>query len=251
MQTQPVKFIAIMAHSTPAEASAYQAKNSVVMPIFADNLGLMQKRYGFEISLKNIHQTRVLSPTGTLVGAEMTKDALEKLIADHKAAWKYKGDKPHPNLVATLDLLEVSQHAAAARLLAPLRRSGNKPLAEAANKLHEVLTEEGEAWKAEAEKEAESDPIKTYDLYTQIATVFPNSELSKSTADAWKKLGADKAVKNELAARKAFAQVQAAFPKSTQAQKATLLKLCQDIVQKYGDSPTAEKVNKLVGELGG
>jgi hypothetical protein len=66
-QHKPVKFLAVLANATLTEASAYQIKNRLMMPIYPDSLGLMQKRYGFKISLSNIWQFRVVGPDGKVI----------------------------------------------------------------------------------------------------------------------------------------------------------------------------------------
>ena len=58
-QDKPVKFIGVMVHGTVASAVlGYQSQTGLALPVFADNLNLMQKRYGFQISLNNPWQNR-------------------------------------------------------------------------------------------------------------------------------------------------------------------------------------------------
>ena len=98
-------------------------------------------------------------------------------------------------------------------------KSINKELAKSANQLYEDVKKEGEDWKTSAEAAVESDPVKAYDLYTDVATAFAGDELGKSVAAPLKKLAKDKAVVAELAARKAFAQYLTAAGKLPPQQK--------------------------------
>ena len=77
----------------------------------------------------------------------------------------------------------------------PLRRSPKKPVAEAAEKAFQKLKEVAGEWKAEAA--AESDPVKAYDLYTRITTLFANDPLAKDAASPRQKLTSAKPVQAE------------------------------------------------------
>ena len=60
-------FFAVAAGDTLADAKEYVGETRMAMPAFADALSLMEARYGQQISLSNIHQTRVIDPTGKIV----------------------------------------------------------------------------------------------------------------------------------------------------------------------------------------
>jgi hypothetical protein len=248
-QDKPVKFFAVMAHSSVGDAAGYQSKNGLTMPIFADNLGLMQKRYGTEISLKNIWQYRVVGADGKIVGYDMSKEGVEKAVESTKAHWKYRGEKDDPKLLPALDQLEAAQYAAGGKLLTPLRKSTNKGVAEAANKVYDTLKTEGEEWKAEAEKGAEEEPVKAYDLYGKLSLVFANDALGKDAAEARKKLAANKAVAAELAARKAYDPIAGGIARLTPDQKKVLAQQLQTFLKKHKDTPTGEKADTLLKEI--
>lgn len=250
MKGKPVQFLAIAANVGQAEAAAYQQQTQLAMPVFADSLGVMQKRYGQQISLQNIWQFRVVAPDGKVVGYEMTKEALDKALDKVKVEWKYKEGGYDAKLDAVVDAFEWGNYAQGLKTLAPFRKSLNKNLAESAGKLYEAVKTQGEAWKAEAEGLVESEPVKAYDLYVKISTAFAGDELGKSVAEPLKKLAANKAVLAELAARKAFTQYTASAAKMTPAQKPAAIKLLQDIIKKHKDTPTADKAATLAKELG-
>ena len=98
---RPVKFIAVGASDSMMEVSTYGRQTGLAMPIFADNLGIMEKRYGQKISLNNILQVRVISPEGKVVGLRMDAEEIGK--AAEKATWKYKGDDYHAKLNPAID----------------------------------------------------------------------------------------------------------------------------------------------------
>lgn len=250
LKDKPVKFLAIGANMTSAECAAYQQQTGLAMPIFADSLGLMQKRYGQQISLQNIWQIRILSADGKVAGLNFTKEEVEKALGQVKTEWKYKGETYEAKLDPALDSFEWGLYPQGMKLLAPLRKSTNKALAESAKKLFDAVKKEGEEWKAEADKLAEAEPVKAYDLYSKVATVFAGDELGKSVAEPLKKLTATKPVSADLAARKSFAPFAAMTGKATPAQKPAALKFCQDAAKKYSGTPTGDKADSLAAELG-
>jgi hypothetical protein len=251
LKDKPVKFLAVSPNTTLGDALTYQRTNNLAMATFADNLNLMEKRYGLDISLKNIWQYRVIGPDGKIVGYDMSQPALEKLVSDTKAAWKYKSGTYEAALEPALDLFEANQHAAGMKLLIPLRKSTNKALAEQANKLFDTIKQEGEEWKTKAESMAGTDALEAYDLYAKVAAVFASDPLGKSVAEPMKKLAADKSLAAELAARKAFSQYYTTVGKMTPAQKSFAVKFCQDTAKKHSGTPTGEKAAALAKELGG
>jgi hypothetical protein len=249
MEKQPVKFLAIMPNISADEVMAYQRTTGLVMPVYADNLGMMQKRYGIQISLQNIWQFRVVSPEGKVVAYDASKESLEKVLSGVKPEWKYRSDGYDAKFDPVIDLLEWGQYTQAMKLLGPARK--NKALAESANKLFDAVKKEGEQWKTDADAAVESDPVKSYDLYAKVATVFAGDDLAKAAAEPLKKLSKDKAVVAELNARRAFATFMNSMSKATAAQKPQALKACQDLAKKHAGTPTAEKAEALAKDLGG
>src|SRR5262249_17953226 len=174
---------------------------------------------------------------------------IDKVLADNKVGWKYRGLGYDARLAPALDALEWGQYAQGIKLLAPARRSGIKVLSDSANKLLDAVKEEGEAWKAEAENWVDYDPVQAYDCYAKVSAVFAGDELAKSVAEPMKKLAADKAVGSELAARRAFAPIEAGLGQATPAQKPLAIKALQDFAKRYPGTPTADKAAALAKEL--
>jgi peroxiredoxin len=248
---RPVMFIAIGASDPWYDVARYSRETGLAMPIFVDSLGLMEKRYGQKISLQNIWQFRVIGPDGRIVGYEMTRAALEKVLDEVKVEWKYNRKDYDPKLEPALAAFEWNQHVVGMKLLAPLRKSKTKAVAKSAAQLYAEIRKEGEAWKEEAEKVAEENPLQAYDLYGRVAKVFAGEDLAKSVAAPMKKLAADKAVSRELAARKAFDQLQMQMAQVTSAQSRQIIAVGKAILKKFAGTPTAEQVQTLITELGG
>jgi thiol-disulfide isomerase/thioredoxin len=247
LKDRPVKFIAIGASDTAMDVANYGRQTGLAMPIFVDSLGLMEKRYGQKISLNNILQVRVIGVDGKVAGLRM--DANEITKAAEKATWKYKGDDYDARLNPALDCFEWGQYSKGAKLLAPLRKNKVKAVADSADKLFNALKEEGKEWKEDADKLAEDEPVQAHDLYTRIAVVFAGDELGKAVDEPLKKLQSKKAVKDEIAARKAYALALSNMSRMTPAQKRQAAALFQSIAKKFADTPTGDKAAEVAKEL--
>ena len=239
-------FFAVAAGDTLAEAKQYVGQTKMAMPAFADALSLMETRYGQQISLSNIHQTRVIDPTGKIVEYRFEEAAIEKALED--ATWKFKDASLDKKLEPAVMLLEWGRYAEGIQRLTPFLK--RKDTAESAQRLMDQVKEEVQGWVGEAEAAKESDPVKAYDLYAKAAAAMRNEEPGKGAATAMRALADDKAVKAELAARKAYARIPVGMSKATVQQKGEVAKVCHDIVKKHPGTPTAEKAKALAEELG-
>lgn len=244
---KPVKFIAVGASDILPATQNYSRETRLAMTIFADNLGIMESRYGQKISLQNIYQFRVIGPDGKIVGNDMSKATIDKALANAK--FKYDPKDYDPKLKPAIDAFEWNQWDAGFKLLTPLRRSIAKPVAESANKLYDEVKKEAEGWKSEAEKLAETEPVKAYDLYTKITTHFAADPIAKTVFEPKRKLATSKAVLAELAARKAYDQLNATAVQLGPDQKKLVAQQLQGLAKKHSGTPTAERATTLATEL--
>jgi peroxiredoxin len=245
---KPVKFIAVAAGDSMADAKAYVRDTKLNMAVFADNLSLMEKRYGEKISMTNIYQFRVIGPTGSVEDYRMEPEAIEKVLSHVK--WKYKEQGYHPALGQAVELLEWGQYADGMRALRPYLKSAKKDVAESAKKLRDAIAAEGAEWlaKAEAAQQAEKS-VEAYDLYTKIAATFAGEELGKKAAEPLKKLAAAPAVKDELAARRMYEQLCAGAGNARPQQKGEVGQFAASIARKYPKAPTGEKCAEIAKEF--
>src|SRR6185437_482363 len=209
---KPVKFLAI----TPAEmeeCKGYTTSTKLEMPCFADGLGVMQQRYGTQISLSNIWQFRVIDANGVVVAYDMSADAITKALANVK--WTYKDDGYDPRLANIVEMLEWNQYVPAMTALKPYLKQRSKTADSAHALFEKVKRTVGEGWATEADAATADDKPKAADLYTKLAACFPDDALGKHAADALKKLKTDKSVMNELAARRMYAQLYTVMSKAT------------------------------------
>ena len=245
---KPVKFFAIGPGDTFADVVTYNRGTKLAMPSFADTMGVMQKRYDIDISLRNIYQFRVIGPDGKIVGQVMDVPTIERALAGAK--WKYKDGGYDPKLNAIVDALEWGQYEQAMRALKVATKSSPKSVAESATKLYDVMKAEGKTWLEAAEAAKESEPVKAYDLFARTSACFAGDELAKTADAGLKALKTNKAVVAELAARNAYNGLSVAMTKAGPNAKPQLATAVQSIAKKYADTPTGQKAAALATELG-
>lgn len=246
---KPVKFFAVGPGDTLADISGYTRSTRLKMTSFSDLFGVMQSRYGMQISLQNIYQFRVIGPDGSIVARniDMNPADIEKALAGAK--WKYKDGGYDPRLNPILEGLEWGQYVPAVRALRPLTKGGNKTVQESANKLWDVLKTEAKAEMDEAAKAIETDPVKAHDVYTKVSAAFVNDDLGKEAAEALKTLKTNKAVVDEMAARRMFDQFNAAAARAQLKQKPAFVAQARMIAQKYPETPTGKRAAEFADEL--
>jgi peroxiredoxin len=248
-QGKPVKFFAVAAGDTLAQAKLYAGGTKLAMPVFADPLSLMERRYGQTISLQNIWQFRVIGPDGKIAGYGMKPEDIDKALA--KVELKYNPDDYHAKVRPAVELFEWNQYPAGMKSVKSLLKHKDKEVADSAAKLMEAVKAEADGWMSEAENTSDAEPVKAYDLYTKVATVFGTTDpLGTKAAGAAKKLKASEAVKKELDARKMYDKVLNAMAMVTPKQKADVGRFAGDIAKKYPDTPTGKKAEALQKELG-
>jgi len=249
MQGKPVKFIAIAANKTLAEAVQYQQQTGLAMTVYADSLGLMQARYGFKISLQNIWQYRVIDTEGKVAGQNMTKEAIEAVLSRSKAEAKFLDVDLDAKVMPVAEMLEFGQFSSAGKQLSTLRRSSNKSVQQSAVKVYEALKKQAVEWKSEAAGLAMSNPIAARDLYADISVALPAEDVGRDALKSLGNISGHKSVRAELAARAAFQKASQAMSNASPAQKPALAKAFQDVAKKHAGTPTGDKAKALATEL--
>jgi hypothetical protein len=262
LKDKPYKLFAVGA-GMPQAAFAYARLIGIKgIPVFADNLGIMQKRFGVKIAGQKTVRLVIVGPTGLPTGDEMmlqssgpneisySKDVIQRALDKNPVEPKYNVKEYDTKLEPAIQAFEWSDYATGMKLLGPYRKSKSKTVAAAAGKLYDEVKKEGESWKAEADQAAEDKPVKAYDLYKKIAKTFPGTEMSKEVAPALKKLSANKTVLKELEARKDLAKLEAQLAQMAPAQSKQAAAACKLLAKRHPGTPTAEHAKALAADLG-
>lgn len=212
-------------------------------PMYYDNIGQMSAPFpgGYYVYL------RMIDAEGKLGFSGVTPSELDAALKDVK--WKYKEGGYDKKLDGIVDLFEWNHYEQGMKQLKPLRKSQNKEIAASAEKLFQDVHTEGEKWKAEADGAVESDPVKAFDLYTKLASVFAGEDLGKATAEPLKGLKSSKPLQDELAAREMFAKLNTVIPRARYEQRMDVADYCAGIRKKYPETPTGKKAAALNDDL--
>jgi peroxiredoxin len=249
-QGKPVKFFAVAAGDTLQQAKSYAGGTKLAMPVFADSLSLMEKRYGQTISLQNLYQFRVIGPDGKVSGYRMEAGDIEKAL--EKVKPKYDPEAYHAKLRPIVEQLEWNQYPAGMKALKGMLKNKDKEVAESAAKLMDAARDQGKAWLSEAEEKKKSeDPVAAYDLYTKTVNAFGTDDPGKKATEAMKDLKKNDAVKKELDARKMYDRLLNVMSIATAKQKGEIAQYAGSIAKKFPQTPTGKKAEELSKEIGG
>jgi hypothetical protein len=259
---QPFKFIAVASGARAPVAAAFGRSLGVNMLVFADSLGLLEKRFGLTVAGQKCARFVVLGPTGSEAGsgtiAESSgannytyyKDVVEQVLSKQSAEWKYNAKDYDAKLEPALKEFEWGQYEAGMKLLAPLRsKPVSKKVKASADQLYDEVKKQGEAWKEEADKAAEDKPALAHDLYARITRLFPKAELAKEVADPLKKLKADKTIQKELEARKEMTKLDAQLTQMSIAQRKQAATLLKGLAKRFPGTPTGKHAEAMAKEL--
>jgi thiol-disulfide isomerase/thioredoxin len=245
---KPVKFIAVAPGDTTVDALAYVRGTQLKMPAFSDLFGVMQRRYGTQISLNNIYQAYIITPKGDMqpIG-DLTAPPIERALQN--VSWKYKDAGYDAALSGPIELLEWNQYEAGVKALRPFLKHRTKSVAESANRLMGELTTQAKTWMDDAAKAVETEPARAFDLYSKVAGAFAGDELGKQADEALKSLRKNKAVTDELAARAMYNGLSSAFPRAQMNMKPAFIAQARAIANKYPETPTGKKAAAFADEL--
>jgi hypothetical protein len=163
--------------------------------------------------------------------------------------WKYKDNGYDKRLETMVDLFEWNHYEAGMKKLQPLRKSPNKEVAAAAEKLYQDVRAEGQQWMEEADGARELDPVKAYDLYGRVTAIFQGDELAKTAAASLAQLKSNKSVQEELSARDMYRRLYTVIPKARYEQRVDVADYCEQIIKKFPSAPTATQAKVLYESL--
>ena len=245
---KPVKFFAIGAHESAADATSYLKETKLEMTVFVDNLGLMERRYGETLTPQTGWEFFVIGPDGKIIGREGDKASIEKALSAEKVEAKFKDKGYTDNLEHAADFFEWGQYPAGMKYLNAGRKSKAKAVQAAAEELAEAVRKDVEPLLEQAAKIEAEEPLKAYDLYARVASASAGDPQGKAATE--KMTALREKLKSELTARKAFSEMEMLVCNATPAQKADVAKLFTEFAKKYAKTRAAERATVLAEELG-
>jgi hypothetical protein len=241
---KPVAFLGVVAGPRDIVMSKSLIKPvEVAVPMYFDNIGQMSSRYPSGYTAVYVH---MIDADGNFTGS-VTPQQVDAALKDVK--WKYKDNGYDKHLDAIVELFEWNHYDAGMKKLQPLRKSSNKEVAASADKLFQDVHAECEKWKAQADGAKDTDPVKAYDLYAQLAAIFLGDPLGKLAEEGLRSLKGNKAVQDELATRAAFRQLYNVMPRAKYEQRVDVADFCEGLARKYPDTPTAARAKQLATDI--
>jgi peroxiredoxin len=259
---KPYKFFAV---GSGTSQQAFRYANIIglkpVIPVFADNLGILQKRYGQKIAGQKAIHVVVIGTGGSMMdditllqntGANeysYTKNGIQMALDKHNVEPKYSAKDYDPKLEPALQAFELNDYGTGMKLLSPLLTSKGK-LAKSAVKLYDEVKKEGEAWKEQADQAKEDKPVLAYDLYKKVQKTFTGTKLAKEVGAPLKELAKNKTLLKELDARKELARLDAQLAQMTPAQSKMAADECKKFAKRHAGTPSGEYAKALAAEIG-
>ncbi len=248
---KPVQFFAIAAGDSLAEAKRYQQATRLAMPVFADNLNVMERRYGTKISLQNIYQFRVLGPDGEVVSRSMSAEAIDRALEglDSGSASGLDASAYHEGLADVFDAIAEQDYEVALRKLRPMQSSRDEALKQSAESLEADIQAKGQAMLDGARALVETDPVAAMRAFDDVEDAFGRAEPGAEARKELRALSSLPAVKEEMAARKMFARLAQGMAKATDEQRTDVAQFAASIYTKYPDTPTGQRAKELAEQI--
>ena len=260
---KPYKFFAV-GSGTSQQAFTYASRYiglKPVIPVFADNLGIMQKRYGQKIAGQKAVHLVVIGTGGSMMEDVMllqsaganelsySKDAIQTALDKHHGEPKFNVKDYDSKLEPAIQAFEWNDYVTGMKLLNPLRKGKGK-VAQSGAKLYDEIKKEGESWKEQADQAKDDKPVLAYDLYKKVQKAFAGTDLAKEVGPPLKEMAKNKALLKELEARKDMARLDAQLAQMTPTQSKQAAALCKQFAKKHAGTPTGEQAKALAAELG-
>ncbi|MEI6233423.1 MAG: hypothetical protein WCT04_10240 [Planctomycetota bacterium] len=207
-ENQPVLFIGINSGHAVPQVTSYVKGVKTEWAIYADvDRSFESLMLSKPISLQNIHQTMIMTPSGEFHGIGDIKVAVDKELP--KAKWKMD-PKEIPDMLKKAWLsLEFGQTAQAVTTIKQAMNASDKTIKAAAAKLEDVVKADITKLMTSAqEKVAASqkwDGYKLYDTVTQSYKPYPEAAKARTEMT---KLEADAKVKKEKQAKMMLDKIQ-------------------------------------------
>ena len=238
---EPVVFIAINSGNPRDEVEQYAKGVSLPWPVIVDPTREFEKQWlDNEISLQNIHQLRLILPSGRQEVANWNDFEGGVQKAAEGATWKIDPKTIPVAFQPTWRLVEMGKYSAAAAMVKKGLTTKNDEVKEAATRINSFVQEELKAAAERAGKLREAgDAWGAYRAYSELAAGFAGYDLPPEILAAQKELAADPKVKQQLSAAKTLESIKKSFPPKTDAGTKRIIRGLQQLVKEFPETDAA------------
>jgi len=238
---EPVVFIAVNSGNPPDEVEQYARGVNLPWPVIVDPTRDFEKQWlDNEISLENIHQLRLILPSGQKAVANSNdfEGAVHK--AAEGAAWNIDPKTIPVAFQPTWRLVEMGKYAAASAMVKKGLATKNEEVKEAATRVNDFVQKELKSATEQArELREQGDAWKAYRAYNELVVNYAGYDVPPEVAAATKELAADPKVKAQLSAAKTLESIKKSFPPKTDAGTKRIIRGLQQLVKEFPETDAA------------
>lgn len=235
---QPVMFIAVNSGSPARAVASYAREVGVSWPVIVDSDRSLEKQFAVpEVSLQNIWQTVIVTPSGEIrkMGGDFGSAAS---AAATGAAWKVEPTSIPAELKPAWMAIELGNYAQAAPTVKKSLSSAKPDVKEAATKLNEGVLSEIETKAQDAAKLVSQDQKwQAYKTYQQIGRQYQGYTIPASVGEEQQALAKDPAIMVE---QKAAAALESARKTGSKGNAASIRRAKTMLERIVADSPDTE-----------
>lgn len=248
---EPVVFIAVNSGNPRDEVQQYAKGVDLPWPVIVDPTREYEKLWlDGEISLQNIHQLGIITPSGRKTMGDWSDFEGSVKKAAEGATWKIDPKTIPAAFQPTWRLVEMGKYAAAAPLLKKGLVTSNAEVKDAAQRVKAFVDQELQtAAEAAAKTRQEGDAWQAYQQYAAIATNFAGYDLPPEITTAGKELAAEESVKGQLAAAKLLDGIRKTIPGvRTEAAKKRVITRLEQLIKTHPDTEAAAEAQKILDQ---
>lgn len=248
---QPVVFIGVNSGNPRSGVESYAREVNCNWPIIVDSSRELEKAAGVtEISLKNIYQMRLLTPTGDLIPGNPgdIEGSAQRALAGAK--WNVDPAQIPQVLRSAWQAIEFGNFPGGAAAVRKGLTSGKPEVKEGATALNDYVQNELKSMLEEADKEKQAgNSWPAFKLYQRISERFAGFEVPAEALAAKKTLATDSQVQKQLVAQKTLEAIRKSLASSSPAAKRTAGARLKKLAEDSAGTDAAQEAQTLLDQL--
>jgi len=248
---EPVLFIAVNSGNDPKAVESYLKGVNCDWPALADIDRAYEKSADVgTISLQNIYQARIITPSGKMVQADTGNLAGSVKTYLPQAKWKVDPKIVPESMKAAWKAMEFGDYALASAVVKRTIKSSDEKARTAAQAMDKAITVDVEALFAEGAKaEASGQKWEAYKAYDRAAKTFRGHPKATEAAAAAKKLAADKDLKDEIKAMALLERAQTMLQSRNRQEQRSAATMLEAIAKQFESTEAGKAAAKMAASI--
>jgi thiol-disulfide isomerase/thioredoxin len=244
---QPVVFIAINSGNETTAVKGYAKSVGLNWPTIVDTNRTFEKQLGVnEISVRNIYQSKVITPDGSLVTGRLNDvDASIKPYLD-AAKWRVDPAVVPESLKPVWEAVEFGNYKAAVPAVTRALRSRDEATKAAAEKLDAAIKADMQS-RLDAAKQAEAggDAWTAYKQYNSVVDDFGSTPEGRDARTKARELSRHDDVKRQLKAASIFAQAKKLSESPNRQHHEQAQQIMAQLADQYSDTEAGQAAARM------